>query len=273
MSGHETDRAWVVQLRKGLVELSELSKGSTENIAMGWEGVIEKIITLRSNNNIKIINGEVSRVLWRQLEEFANYRAEKEKLQKSDLTATEFWTKETSRLLNTFSQVTGKVLASGFSEEGFESLAERIKEGFKKILAVIIDSLSNMLYAGSIASIIEGIFNPVKAVADMGKIIAGKLSLEILKGMVMSMATGGMVTKPTLVLAGDAGAELYAPKKDFLSVARELIIQERRNIPAIQNHKQQPITLQMKPVRLVQKGRDMVGVIELEKRIDKSTRI
>ena len=199
---------------------------------------------------------------------FSKYIEEKKNLQQHDQNMTRFWAEQTATTLQVFSNSFGELLGSSFGAEGFENIAKSIKEGFKKVLTAIIDSLSNMLYAGSLASLIKSLFDPFAVIEDAGKIVAGKLGLEILKGLVISMATGGIVTKPTLLMAGDAGAELYAPKQDFLTIARELILQERRNMPTI-NQAQQKVIFEVKNGEFKVAGRDLVSTVTVNQVYDK----
>jgi hypothetical protein len=183
-------------------------------------------------------------------------------IEKQDVTKTAFWASQMGKILNDFSQNFGKLLTSGFSAEGFKNIANTIKEGFKLILVAIIDSLSNMLYAGTIQTLIESIFNPLITIKNAGTLLAGKIGLEILKGAVMAMATGGIVKKPTLVMAGEAGSEMFAPERDFRQEIKNIIAEERRNFPAIQQA-QQKVIFEVRNGEFQIKGRDLISNVNV----------
>jgi len=221
------------------------------------------------NNAYSFLNKAIDEARLQENNEILEkYINEKRKIEEQDITKTAFWVNQIGNAMQSLSQNFGQLLVSGFSSEGFKDVAKTIKEGFKTILVAIIDSISNMLYAGTITSLIEAIFNPAKAVADAGILLAGKISLEVLKGAVMAMATGGVVNKPTLVMAGEAGAEMYAPVRDFRQEIRNIIVQERKNLPAINNYNNKKVVFEVKGDTFKIKGRDLYSGVRIQQRLE-----
>jgi hypothetical protein len=167
--------------------------------------------------------------------------------------------------MQSFTDGFSQALAGGFGKEGFKKLADTMKQGFKSVLVAFIDGVEKLMIGADIftliASMIPGM--QVQAITNAGLKLAGLVALETLKSAVMAMATGGMVTKPTLVMAGEAGDEIYAPKKDFITIAREIIAKERlQNIPAIQQA-QQKVIFEVRSGEFQVKGRDLISNVNI----------
>jgi hypothetical protein len=262
-----------------LKETLEKKLKAAENVVkdFGKIGISFKDSYSIINDAIAEVENQLANTLENDIETRAKYNEQIEKLNEQkreieaqDITKTVFWAAQITNTLQQFSVGIGDALAMGFGKEGFQKLADTMKQGFKSLLVAFIDGLEKLMIGADIytliASMIPGM--QVEAIKNAGLKIAAMIGLTALKGAVMAMATGGMVTKPTLVMAGEAGAEMYAPKKDFLTIARELIAQERQNMPNI-NSRQQSINvrLQMDPVEMIQKGSQLSGVIKLHEKI------
>ena len=93
-----------------------------------------------------------------------------------------------------------------------------------KEIAAVIRSIG--AWIGQIAAKLFAFFaslGPFGLLAGIGAVVgAVKLVKGIIRG-VMSFAKGGEVLKPTIALAGDAGPEIFAPKRDFVQVVNNLI--------------------------------------------------
>jgi len=197
---------------------------------------------------------------------FARHNEEMSKLQSQNLTSLKFWVDQASTILQIASAGLGEVLMSGFSKEGFEKMKNMLKEGFKTILLAIADALDKMFIGISLSTILEAIINPAKGIVNTGRLLAAKLGIEAFKGVVKAFSVGGIITQPTIALMGEKGAEVVAPKQDFITFARELIAMERKNIPRIYNSS--IVKVELEPVVLKQRGRDLVGVIKQQNQID-----
>ena len=197
---------------------------------------------------------------------FDIYNKEMAKLQSENLTSLKFWVDQASTILQIASAGLGEVLMSGFSKEGFEKMKNMLKEGFKTILLAIADALDKMFIGISLSTILEAIINPAMGIVNTGRLLAAKLGIEAFKGMIKAFSVGGIITQPTIALMGEKGAEVVAPKQDFISFARELIAYEKRNLPKLVSGNN--INVKLEPVILKQSGRDLVGVIKQQNQID-----
>lgn len=196
------------------------------------------------------------------VEALQRYNKEISDLQSQNISTLSFWANQTSVLLTSISRGFGEALASGFSADGFKSMAQRVKEGFKIVLIAIADAIDKMYIGMSLYQLIEAFINPASLIVGAGKLLAMKVGIEAFKGIVNSFATGGLITQPTLALMGEAGTELVAPKQDFLTVARELIMQERKNIPQVvaQNNR---VVFEVRNGAFKVAGRDLISQVEI----------
>lgn len=197
---------------------------------------------------------------------FDIYNKEMAKLQNENIEGWGFWSNQIATILQTASEGLGMAIMSGFSKESFLKFKDLIKEGFKTVLIAIADALDKMYIGANLATLIEWIINPAIGIVNTGKLLAAKLGIEAFKGMVKAFATGGIISQPTLALMGESGTEVVAPKQDFITFARELIAMERKNIPRIYNSS--VVKVELEPVILKQRGRDLVGVIKQQNQID-----
>jgi hypothetical protein len=205
--------------------LSELTSGNLDQITLN-----EAISSLN-------INDAKQAALKKSLKEltdiYQNAAKERKDTLLNDVSSVEFWGARLADSMGSVSTALGQAIASGFSLDGFKNAALTVKDGFKLILISIADALDKMYIGMSLVELIQAFINPASLIINTGKLIAMKLGIEAFKGLVSSFAVGGLITQPTLALMGEAGTELVAPKQDFLTVARELIMNEKKNLPQV----------------------------------------
>lgn len=109
--------------------------------------------------------------------------------------------------------------------------AQKVKEMGKQILLALIDILEKQLRAAYLSKLIQSIIDWSSFFRALPQIALAEAGIAALKGMVMAMAEGGVVTRPTLAVIGEGTRfgsyqpEVVAPAKKFEDFAREIIQQ------------------------------------------------
>lgn len=194
------------------------------------------------------------------------YEAAAEKRKKaleSDITSIEFWKLRLEQVVGVVSENISRLFSEGIQNINFKNLLLSLKEGFKSVLLATIDYLNVKLVLKQVETMIDSIGTlGLSALKDLPLILAAATALGAARGLVSSFATGGLITQPTLALMGEAGTELVAPKQDFLTVARELIMQERKNIPQVvaQNNR---VIFEVRNGAFKVAGRDLISQVEI----------
>lgn len=145
----------------------------------------------------------------------------------------------------------------------FANLGKGLKEAFKGILIELLNMVEAEYIIAKTKSVIETIITGGwSAIRDIPLLLAGGVALEAAKAYVSSFAIGGLITKPTLALMGESGAELVAPKKDFLTVARELLRGDL-GTGTVQSGSGQRVYIQLNG-KFETAGRTMIATIDQE---------
>jgi len=135
--------------------------------------------------------------------------------------------------LEGFVQFTGDIMGlfatsvqSGF-EAAFSGEADGFREFLKSILLGLIDLVQGMLLAAAAGAELKGVLSWFTTLSgDFAAIATATVALQALRAMVATkFADGGLVTRPTLALIGEAGEpEIVAPRRTLMQVMRTDII-------------------------------------------------
>jgi len=135
------------------------------------------------------------------------------------------------------------------------SVTELLKEG-----VAVVGNIAK--YIGMIAVKIFSWFASKGPIGLLLGIASAAGVIALVKAAVkshMSFARGGEVTEPTNALIGDAGPEIIAPKKDFVTVVNEMIASGNFNI----NSESISVFIQTAVSRIVQLLESMLSVLSM----------
>jgi hypothetical protein len=220
ISGAKNKSDMLIELFGGLgTDIGKQMKTVQEQIE---SGDVQQEFYTRLLNQLKIIDPKL-----------AKQYEDNNKTISDAVNAAETTLSDSEKFMNTW----GGAIMQGFSdtfsaigkafEESvtFTSLGKGLKEGFKAMLVDILNFIEKEYILAGLYTTIKSIFDGgISAIVNLPLLLAAGAGIEAAKAGIMSMATGGLITEPTFVVAGDNGDELFAPKKDFLTVAKEIFM-------------------------------------------------
>lgn len=126
----------------------------------------------------------------------------------------------------------------GIAEDVGSILTDKMMTSKKKwnevgrlMLLGIVDVLAVKLRAAYLSALIDQIINFASFMKNAPLIAAAELGIAALKGTIMAMAEGGVITQPTLALVGERVVggqfvpEVVAPQDKFEDFARRLVLE------------------------------------------------
>lgn len=218
-------------------------------------------------NDVYLSLKETQPALAETFDEFVKtYKDASDKLneiRQSDITGLGFWASQTATIVESISAGLGEALAGGFSVEGFKSMAQRVKEGFKIVLIAIADAIDKMYIGMSLYQLIEAFINPASLIVGAGKLLAMKVGIEAFKGLVSSFSTGGYAANSTLAVVGDTpGGEWMIPNRDLVTMVRGIVSDTRKNIPQVISSNNRVI-FEVRNGAFKVAGRDLISQVEI----------
>jgi len=131
--------------------LAGFGKGVSFNeVYKGFDAVIAEL----NKQNATLDSKKDKEQYDNNLETIAKYTEAKNVLLTQDLRKMAFWRNQIISLVESISDGFGQALAKGFGAEGFKSLVDTIKQGFKLVLTVIVDSLDKIFVAATLSDLI-----------------------------------------------------------------------------------------------------------------------
>lgn len=127
------------------------------------------------------------------------------------------WTGITSAILDCIAQMMAKWIVAAAASEIFGVTTE---ETANVAAGASLDTAAAESYAAYSWIPFYGL---ALAQAQIEAITIGFGAAKAVDKGLTAMATGGMITQPTHVLAGEAGPEIYAPKQNFIDVTKDLV--------------------------------------------------
>ncbi len=126
-------------------------------------------------------------------------------------------------------KTTGENIGSIIADK-LTSGADKWKEVGKQMLLGLVDILEAKLVAAEVSALIDSIVNWATFAKNAPLIAAAHTGMAALRGAIMAMAEGGVVTQPTLAIIGErkvAGSympEVVAPQDKFEDFAKKLMM-------------------------------------------------
>jgi len=206
------------------------------------------------------------------IEALEKFREEKKEIE-SKITADQQLFGDTAvTMLNAMSKGFGEAISSGFGKEGFKKLQESMFEGFKSILVQMLEFIEKQYILMGAKSLVDAIMNPVKGAMDAGLLVGAEVAIQTAKAAINSwtpkFATGGGVTGPTYLLAGENNKKEYIIPADVMKSEVRSILQKEFYKYTPNNYKQ-TVEVKLQPIEMVQKGRDLHGVIRQQEILEK----
>jgi len=185
-------------------------------------------------------------------------------------------------MMETIGKGFGEALASGFGREGFKKLTENLFQGFKMILIQTLEFIEKEFILCGAKTLLDAILNPVEGTLKGAALVAAEISIQTAKAAINAwvpkFASGGGVTGPTYLLAGENNKKEWILSPEQVTrevreaVAKELIVfrDYYHSISPASQKQSIEVDVRMKPVKLEANGRNMYGIIQQQKKLDSS---
>jgi len=204
---------------------ARLSRPGAVGAALGIEGT--ELAEIDYQQRLQFIDGEISRhtdlrsemkedtAAWHQYNAIVTMLStQRAEMEIANIQATE--DKEKAAMMKrlglaaTIGEALGGIIAAGWAKGG-KGIADAMKEALKGALLILLDYLRQQIYIAWLSAAAETIITMGLSAAQLAKVATIEAGYHALKGGILAMAEGGIVTKPTLALIGEAGPEKVIP--------------------------------------------------------------
>lgn len=226
-------------------EISKGGKDVAELLKRMQEGTLTNDFVKTIADNIEKSNPGLKTQLSEYVKIYQDASKEEEEVRKQVSEKQKLYNDLTLRGMETLQDGLNMVISSGFGKEGFKKAGESLASGLKSILSLLLDYAEKVLIIGDATSIIKAFASGgTSLIQDIPLKIAAEAAIILARSSINSwtphFATGGAVTGPTYLLAGEMNRKEYIiPENTMRQEIRNIFREERQRYAYVGNNSMQ----------------------------------